>query len=84
MNILYSTSRMLAPYLRGPMNSLIEHNPDVMIYVFTEDDELPFEIPCRHKIINISQQTYFPKDSPNMQTWLLKQLRQTTVKLLLQ
>lgn len=51
------------------MKSLIEHNPEVMIYVFAEDDELPFKIPCRHRIINISQQTYFPKDGPNMHNW---------------
>ena len=65
MNIVYSLSRNLYPYLKGAIRSLLDHNDDVKIYVFAEDDELPFEIPCEHEIINVSGQTYFPPDNPN-------------------
>lgn len=68
MNICYSLTRNLYPYLLGSIRSLLDHNPDVMIYVMAEDDELPFEIPCPHRILNMSGQTYFPASNPNMKS----------------
>ncbi len=65
MNIVYSLSRNLYPYLKGAIRSLLDHNDNVKIYVFAEDDELPFEIPCEHEIINVSGQTWFPPENPN-------------------
>ena len=66
INIVYSLTRNLYPQLKGAIRSLLDHNEDVMIYVLAEDDELPFEIPCRHRIINMSGQKLFPPDGPNM------------------
>ena len=66
INVVYSLTRNLYPYLKGAIRSLLDHNEDVMIYVLAEDDELPFEIPCRHRIINMSGQKLFPPDGPNM------------------
>lgn len=65
MNICYSLTRNLYPYLEGAIRSVLDHNRDVKIYVLAEDDALPFEIPCEHRIINVSGQTYFPPDNPN-------------------
>lgn len=65
MNICYSLSRNLYPYLEGAIRSVLDHNRDVKIYVLAEDDELPFVIPCEHEIINVSGQTYFPPENQN-------------------
>ena len=65
MTICYSLTRNLYPHLRGSIRSLLEHNPDAKIYVLAEDDELPFEIPCEHKILNMSGQQYFTTDTQN-------------------
>ena len=66
MNVIYSGTRNLYPAMQGAIASLIAFNPDVKVYVLTEDDELPFQIPVEHEIINMSGQTYFRPDGPNM------------------
>ena len=66
INVVYSLTRNLYPYLKGAIRSLLDHNDDVMIYVMAEDDELPFEISCPHRILNMSGQTFFPAGGPNM------------------
>lgn len=68
MNIIYSASRNLYPYLRWSIRSLLDHNRVGMIYVLAEDDGLPFKIPCRHRIINMTGQRYFGADCPNIRT----------------
>ena len=65
MNVCYSLTRNLYPYLKGAIRSLLDHNSDVKIYVLAEDDELPFEIPCEHRTINMSGQEYFLADTQN-------------------
>lgn len=68
IKVVYSLSRNLYPWLKYSIRSLIEHNPDVKIYVLAEDDALPFDIPVEHKILNVSGQTYFRPDGPNMKS----------------
>jgi len=68
INIVYSLSRNLYPQLKGAIRSLLDHNEDVKIYVLAEDDELPFEIPCEHLILNMANQTVFPWDNPNLRS----------------
>lgn len=68
IKVIYSGSRNLYPAMRGAILSLLEHNRDVKVYVMAEDDELPFPIPCEHEIINVSGQTYFALDNPNMRS----------------
>ena len=63
MNVIYSGTRNLYPAMRGAILSLLEHNPDAKVYVLAEDDDLPFEIPSEHEIINVSGQGYFPSSS---------------------
>ena len=66
MNIVYSLTRNLYPCLECTIKSLLEYNKDVKVFVLAEDDELPFEIPCEHEIINMSQQKYFLGDCANI------------------
>lgn len=66
MNVLYAATRNLYPFLKGAIRSLLDHNKVTKLYILAEDDELPFEIPCKHEIINVSGQKYFKKDGPNM------------------
>lgn len=66
MNVFYSLTRNLYPYLRWSITSLLEHNKDVNLYIFAEDDKLPIDIPCKHKIANVSDQKYFGSGCPNI------------------
>ena len=68
INVVYSLTRNLYPQLKGAIRSLLDHNENVKIFVLAEDDELPFEIPCEHKILNMSDQKWFPPDGPNMRS----------------
>lgn len=68
MNVIYAASRNYYPYLRWAINSLLEHNKNCTVYVIAEDDELPFEVPCKVKVINASGQTYFGTNCPNIKT----------------
>lgn len=65
MNVIYGATRNLYPYLKGAITSLLEHNKDVTLYILAEDDELPYDLPCKHHVINVSGQTYFKPGSPN-------------------
>ena len=65
MNVYYGATRNLYPYLQGAIRSLLDHNRNVKLYICAEDDELPFEIPCEHRIINVAEQTWFGPDCPN-------------------
>ena len=66
MNIVYSSSPTMYPILKASIASLLEHNTPSRIYILAQEDTLPFEIPCNHKVINVSGQTYFPAGGPNM------------------
>ena len=68
MIVLYAATRNLYPYLKGAIRSLLDHNKDVKLFIFAEDDKLPYELPCEHEIINDANQTYFPQNSPNMRS----------------
>ena len=68
VNVVYSLSRNLYPWLKPSITSLLEHNRDAKIFILAEDDELPFEIPCEHEILNMSGQQIFPQAGPNMRS----------------
>ena len=84
INIVYSLTRNLYPQLEVTIRSAIEHNPDAMIYVLAEDDELPFRIPVEHRILNMSGQQYFPPEGPNMKNAFtyMAMLRSQTAEIL--
>ena len=68
MYVLYTLTRNYYPYLKWSLKSLLEHNKPTKVFIFAEDDELPFEIPCKHQIINMSGQQFFKDSSPNINT----------------
>ena len=64
---MFSTHH-LYPYLPAAYNSLLAHNPDVHVYLFIEDDKLPYKTPANVTTVNVSQQTFFPQDGPCFRT----------------
>lgn len=85
MIIAYFLTRNLYPFLLPSIMSLLDHNPGVRrIYVFAEDDQLPYRLPQQCRVVNVSGQTYFTPDSPNwksMFSWMIM-LRACVSKLL--
>lgn len=65
MHVVYSASRNLYPYLPVAYMSLLEHNPGCTVWLFIEDDTLPYETPEQVKCVNVSGQTLFAKNGPN-------------------
>ena len=48
--------------------SLVANSDVDKVYFIIEDDEFPVELPSLIDCINVSDQTYFPKDSANMKS----------------
>ena len=61
-------TRNLYPYLPATYNSLLAYNPDVHVYVFIEDDKLPYFVPASVTPVNVSNQTLFPATGPCFRT----------------
>lgn len=68
LTVVYSASTNLYPYLPATYMSLIEHNPECKVYLFIEDDQLPYEIPENCECVNVSGQKFFGKDCANRRT----------------
>ena len=65
---VYTASRNLYKPMLGPIKSMLKNgNPDE-IYLLVEDDQMPYWLPENVKVINVSHQTFFPKDGPNMKS----------------
>lgn len=58
MNVVYAMTRNFYHKIIPSMKSLVEHNPNVKIYILAEDDEVP-NLPADATIINISEQHMF-------------------------
>lgn len=63
MNIVYAFTADYAPKAFPSMRSLKEHNPKAKVFVVTEADEL--DLPIEAEIINIKDQTWFPRTGVN-------------------
>lgn len=68
MNVVYALTRNLYPYLKMSMNSLLEHNDVDKIYIYAEDEKLPYKLPDCCEVIDVSNQRYFRRTSPNMRS----------------
>ena len=64
MNVVYAATRNLYPYLREAVASLLDHNEPDRVIVLAEDDSI--EIPFDVKVVNVSEQTYYDQNGPNM------------------
>ena len=69
MNVAYYLTRNLYPYLLPSVMSLLDHNPKAKVYIFCEDDKLPYDVPKNCKVINVSNQEYIKRSSPNWNNW---------------
>lgn len=69
LEAVFSASRNLYPYLPAAYMSLIEHNPGCRVWLFIEDDDLPYGTPRCVETVNVSKQTYFsPQNCANWKT----------------
>lgn len=59
MNIVYALTRNYYHKLLPSIRSLMEHNPTAKVYILCEDDTFPLDLPCKAKIINISDEHQF-------------------------
>ena len=65
MNIVYAMTKNVYEWILPSMKSLAEHNPEANVFILAEDDELPFTLPMPAKVINVSEQEYFPSSGVN-------------------
>lgn len=65
---VYSGSRNLYPDFIPAAKSMIANSSVDKIYFLIEDDKFPYELPPIIECINISGQTWFPADGPNMKS----------------
>lgn len=68
MRIVYEATRNYYPYLRWTIQSLLEHNDPEIIYILAEDDSIP-DLPEVCKVINVTDQKWIRKSSPNYKSW---------------
>ena len=61
MNIVYAMTRNVYHWILPSLRSLAETNPDAKVYILADDDELPFKLPIKAKVINVSNQHMFDK-----------------------
>lgn len=62
---VYCGTRNLYSDMIPAIKSLLSNSDVDKIYLLIEDDTFPFELPDCVECINVSNQTYFGKDSPN-------------------
>jgi len=56
MEVVYSASRNLYPYLPAAYMSVIEHNPDARVWLLIEDEKLPYDVPANVETVDVSGQ----------------------------
>ena len=61
MNIVYALTRNVYSWILPSIRSLAAQNPKARVFILAEDNVLPFELPIAAEIINVSDQTIFPK-----------------------
>ena len=59
MQVVFSASRNLYPYLPIPIYSLLKYNPDAHIWLMLEDDAVPYELPEQCTVVDVSKQMIF-------------------------
>ena len=64
----YSGTRNLYPDMVPAYKSLLLNSDVDKVYLLIEDDEFPFELPPEVETMNMSDQTLFPWDGPNIKS----------------
>lgn len=65
MNVVYALTRNYYEKLIPSITSLHDFNPEARVFIVCEDDEFPLELPFDAEIVNVSDQTWFPKSGVN-------------------
>lgn len=65
---VYTGSRNLYVDMATAVKSLLLNSDVDIVYFLIEDDTFPFKLPECVKTINVSNQTFFPADGPNMKS----------------
>ena len=66
MNVVYAMTRNVYPWIIPSITSLVEHNPDVNIFILAEDVSLPrLRLPKPCTVINVREQFWFDQNSVN-------------------
>ena len=63
--VVYLATRNLYDLLPAAYTSLLTHTRVDRVFLLVEDDRLPFRLPEKVSCVNVSGQTFFPKDGPN-------------------
>ena len=83
MKVVYTVSEQIVPYVYSSINSLLAHNDVEKIWVFTDTDNV-FNVPQECDVINISDQKWIDRNSPNVNVlfpWIAR-IRLAMAKLL--
>lgn len=65
MIVCYAATKNLYPYLKAAIGSLLKYNDPEKVYVLCEDDNID-GLPEIVEPVNVSGQTYYRPDGPNM------------------
>ena len=71
---VYNGTRKVYDQMHYAINSMIAHNGADRIVVLTEDDEFPYPLTDRCRVVNVSEQQWIRRDSPNYNghwTWMV-------------
>lgn len=68
IEVVYTASRNLYPYLMASVRSLLDYNPDARVWMLIEDDRLPYDVPWNVEVVNVSAQTLFDARCVNWNT----------------
>ena len=68
MQIVMSGSRNLYPWFPYVYKSLADHDPGAKVWLFIEDEKLPYEVPENVECVDISGQTLYGPDCANIKS----------------
>lgn len=66
---LYSVTRNLYGDMVTAAKSLVANSDVDKVWFFTEDDNFDYWVPDFFEVVNVSDQEFFPPDSPNYRGW---------------
>lgn len=72
--VIYGATRNVYTYLMPSVYSLLAHTDVDKVFLLVEDDELPFILPNKCEIINVSGQDIFPNNYDNWTYMVLLRL----------
>lgn len=68
IQVVMSGSRNLYPWFPYVYKSLFDHDPEAKVWLFIEDDKLPYEVPENVECVDISGQILYGEDCANIKS----------------